>query len=224
MSASAQQNTFSLRFQRRLTELDLLRAVSNITWTADHEESALAAIAAAVLNLPGLTGFRFEPQVEAARNLLHLPIYEASKPRSSGPSASAVSAACANGQTYGQLRIFFDPNSSLKLESPVRLAKFIGQQIGLLLHRIALRREHQRHSAHLAAIERAIRRRKAIRRAAVILATQRNVSEAEATSFMVSYARRNHRTLFEISEALVFGYDSSRVPSSASKVSPFHAR
>jgi AmiR/NasT family two-component response regulator len=106
----------------------------------------------------------------------------------------------------------------------VRLAKFIGQQIGLLLHRIDLTRENQRHLTHLQTIERTIRRRKAIRHAAVIMARQRNISEREALSFMVAYARRNRRNLLEISEALIFGYHSVRFSSSPLKVSPLHAR
>lgn len=220
MSALAQQNNFFIHSQRRISELDLLRVVSTITWTSAHEESALTSIAAAALRLPGLIGLRFEP----LEHLFHLPIYESTQPHSTSPRAFALATVSANGRSYGQLRIFFDPHSSLTLESPVRLAKFIGQQLGLLLHRIALNREYQRHSAILQSIDCILRRRKVIHRAAVILAEQRNTPKAEAISFMVGYARRNRRSLLEISEALIFGYDSSRFSSSPPKVSPSHVR
>jgi hypothetical protein len=205
MSALAQQNPLFSVSVRRISEIELLRAISNITWNADCEEQGLASIAAAVLRVPGLNGFRFEP----FETFLHLPIYETSRPLSKSPSASAVSSASANGQTWGQIRIFFDPHASPALESPVRLAKFIGQQIGILLHRIALHRERAKHLSRLETLDRVIRRRKLIHRAAGILAEQRDAPEAEAISIMVRHARRNRRNLLQIAESLIFGYDTA---------------
>jgi hypothetical protein len=223
MSAVAKQNALYTLTRSRISELDLLRAISQITWTAEQEEAALPAVAGVALRLPGVTGLRFEPDGAGSPHL-RVPLYEIAKQRSGLPVAFASSPVSASGQSYGQLRLFIDPHASLPLESPVRLAKFLGQQIGLLLHRLTVRREHQRLTGHLKTIERAIRRRKAIHRAAVILAEQRNISESEAVSFMVRYARRNRRNLLDVSEALIFGFDSSRVPSSRSKASPFHVR
>jgi hypothetical protein len=188
---------------RHISEIELLRSISRVTWTAVQEESALAAVAAATLQVPGLTGFRFEP----LENLLHLPIYETSKPRLAVPSVSAVATVKANGQTYGKVRIFFDPQWHQALESPVRLAKFIGQQIGIFLHRLDLNREHEKHLSRLEAVERIIRRRKITHRAATVLSEQRNVSETEAIALMVQYARRNQKNLLQIAESLIFGYD-----------------
>ena len=72
-----------------LSELDLLRAVSRITWTAESAEEGLASLEAIVLRHPGVTGLRYEPAGG-----------EAGLGQS---SVSAVAAVAANGQTYGQI-------------------------------------------------------------------------------------------------------------------------
>jgi ANTAR domain-containing protein len=205
MSALAQQHNIFSYSQRHLSEVELLRTISNITWNADHEEEALASIATAILRVPSLSAFRFEPFA----GIPHLPIVETSRPRETRLSASAISNAAANGHSFGQVRIFFEAHSQNPAESPVRLAKFLGQQLGLLLHRLAMSRERQRHVANLDALARTTRRRKIIHRAAVVLAEQRSVSESQAISLMVNYARHNRQNLLNIAESLIFGYDST---------------
>jgi hypothetical protein len=204
MSAFAQQSIL-IRSQRPLSEVELLRSVSSQTWNATDEEDAFVAIATAILRAPGISGFRFEP----SPHLPHLPIHETSKPGGQKSWAWAVSPANANGQSWGHVRIFFDPNLAQKLESPVRLAKFVGQQIGILLHRLSLQREIVRQTAHLEALNRITRRRKIISRAAAVLAGEREVSEREAISLMVSYARENRQNLLTIAESLIFGYKNA---------------
>jgi ANTAR domain len=193
MSALAQQNKLFSVSPRRLSEPELLRAISKITWNAGSKDEGVSAVATALLRVTGLTGFRFESTDDQ--------VY----PRA---AASAVSAVSANGHTWGQIRIFFDPHATPAVESPVRLAKFVGQQIGILLHRLSLQRERDERLGRLAALDRIMRRRKVIHRAVGILAEQRSVSSAEATSLMAAYARRNRRPLLSIAESLIFGFDS----------------
>lgn len=205
MSALAQQSRFYSFTPRRISEAELLRVIGHITWTASDEEPALAAVAAAVVQMQGLVAFRFEP----FEDLPHLPIYELSTPQSSNTNASALAQVTANGRTYGQIRIFFDPHSLQLLESPVRLTRFIGQQTGILLHRLELQRERKAHISRLETIDRVIRRRKTIHRAAVVLAQQRRISESEGISLMVRYGRQNRQSLLQIAESLIFGFNSA---------------
>ncbi len=202
MSAVAQAQVFSL-YSRQISETELVRTIGHIAWTAKQEEAALTQIGAAILRVPGLVGFCFEPSGE----IPYLPIYEVMKP-SSLTRASAIGAVVANEAKFGQVRVFFDPHVRPEVESPVRAAKFVGQQLGLLFHRLYLVRERERSAARLEALERGTRRRKIIHRAAGILSQQRDVSVRDALSLIVQYARRNRRTLVDISEALIYGWDS----------------
>jgi hypothetical protein len=204
MSALALQiESFSLA-PRSVPEVELLRAISHISWNAVSEEDALKSIAAAILRAPDLTGFRVEPAEEAG----YLPLYEATKQQPKGGIAWALAPISANGKNWGRLRVFFLPQTPSSAESPVRLAKFVGQQIAILLDRLHLERQNRRELARVQALERGIRRRKAIHRASAILSGQRNVSLAEATSILVRYARRRRIRLLPIAESLILGFDA----------------
>jgi hypothetical protein len=161
------------------------------------------SISDALLRLPGFLGLRFEP-VEGVANLS---VFETCRLRLAVPGASARSPVSANGYFWGEIRIFFDPKTALPVESPVRLARFMGQQIAILLHRIALHGERKILLARVEQTRQVIRRRKLIYGASKILAQQRNISERDAISEIVRYARRNRRTLLDVSEALIFGHD-----------------
>jgi hypothetical protein len=111
------------------------------------------------------------------------------------------------GYIWGELRVFFDPNFALPVESPVRLARFMGQQIALLLHRIALNWEREILLSKVERTNQMIRRRKLIYGAVKVLARQRSITERHALSEIVRYARRNRRSLLKIAESLILGYD-----------------
>jgi hypothetical protein len=191
------------RSQRPITEVQLLRIISNITWSGQGEEASFASISDALLRLSGFVGFRFEP----AENGAGLSAFETDRPRLAVPGASARSPVSANGRVWGEIRLFFDPNASLPVESPIRLARFMGQQIALLLHRIALNNERKILLSKLEKTRQAILHRKLIHGAAKVLAQQRKISERDAISEIIRYARRNRRSLLNVSESLILGYD-----------------
>ena len=191
MSALAQYPVLYSFSTRRISEVELLRTISHIVWSSAAEQPAVDAITAATLQVPGLSALQLEE-------------LDGVKPPS---AASAVALITANSQTYGQVRLFFDPHMLQTLESPVRLARFIGQQLGILFHRLDLERERQKLNAAIEAVDRLTKRRKLIHRATGVLAEQRNVSEKEAVTLMVQYARKTRTNLFRIAESLIFGYD-----------------
>ena len=191
------------RTQRPTTEIELLRFISNIAWNGQDEQVCFQSISDALVRLPGFLGFRFEP----ADDVANLPGFETAKPRLAVPGAFAHSPVSANGYVWGELKVFFDPNVALPVESPVRLARFMGQQIALLLHRIALNWERRILQARLERTSQVIRRRKLIYGAAKVLVQSRNISERQAVSEIVHYARRNRRSLLNVAESLILGYD-----------------
>jgi hypothetical protein len=204
MSALALQfQSFTLA-PRPFSEVELLRAISHTVWNAKSEEDALKTIAAAILRVQDLTGFRVEPTDGAP----HLPLYEATIPQPNGQNAWALAPISAYGKRWGQVRIFFLPQARASSESPVRLAKFVGQQLAILLDRLEVERQNYRERARLYAFESGNRRRKAIHRAAAILAQQRGVSTLEATRILVQYARAKRKRLLPVAESLIFGFDA----------------
>jgi hypothetical protein len=108
------------------------------------------------------------------------------------------------------MRLFFDPQA-LPPDTAARLGRFLGQQIGLLFHRIQLQRKRRELLSTLEGLHRILPRRKLILGAAEVFAKQHNISQTEAISQMVEYARRNHRSLLAISEALILGFDAAVV-------------
>lgn len=186
---------------RSLTEVELLRTISKITWSGVCDQSAFLAISGALLRLPGFTGFRFEPSQE----LSHLQIFETAVPRLAVPGGHARAAVRAGGLHWGEIRLFFDPNCPLGVESPLRLAKFLGQQIAMLLERLGLELERQFYLARLHQIGCVVRRRKLIWRAAKSLSNQNKITEKQAITEMVMYARSNRRRVLDVAESVILG-------------------
>ncbi len=203
MSSLSQTRISFARSQRPTTEIEFVRFISKITWNGQDEQVCFNSISDALLRLPGFLGFRFEPS-ESVANLAG---FETSGPRLAVPGACAHSPVAANGYVWGGIRVSFDPNAALPVESPVRLARFLGQQVALLLHRIALKSEQRILLLKLEKTRQAIRHRKLIYGAAKVLAQQRGLSERDAISEIIRYARRNRRTLLNVAESLILGYD-----------------
>jgi len=191
---------------RLLSEIELLRLISQITWSGYDEALSLDSLATVLVRLPGLNGFRFEP----VAGMPHLRAYESPNLRLAISNASSRSSVSASGINWGQMRLFFDPQA-LSPDTAARLGRFLGQQIGLLFHRIQLQRKRRELLSTLEGLHRILPRRKLILGAAEVFAKQHNISQTEAISQMVEYARRNHRSLLAISEALILGFDAAVV-------------
>ena len=205
MSAAVQYRNFYVPSVRAISELELLRGIGSLTWSGSEIKRSLESLASLLLRFEGITAFRFEPQ----ESHHHLPLFERSVDAGTYATANAVAAVAANSFHFGQARIFFHPDLTQTTESPLRLVRFVGQQLAILLHRIELQHEKNRQLASQFAMNRLLRRRKLLHRAAAIFAEQREVSDKEALSLLVQYARRNRRKLLDIAEALLVGHDST---------------
>jgi hypothetical protein len=207
MSASPLLKVPFVPSARALRELELMRLIGHIAWNSTSGDQAFDSIALAIARLPGFVGFRFEP----LKAVPQLAAYEKMKPHRNASDSFARAAVTANGREWGQIRLFFDPNAPPTVESPLRLARFIGQQVGLMLNRVAVHRDHEKLVARLEQIRNITKRRKMIHSAAGMLARRRNISGAEAIRFMAGYARRNRRRLLDISESLILGCNTAMI-------------
>jgi Xaa-Pro aminopeptidase len=121
-----------------------------------------------------------------------------------GPIGSAVAEISAGGLTWGELRLHFHLHTSA-LESPLRFAKFLGQQIGLQLDRWSLQLRAGELKAQIERLQNIVDKRKALHRAKAIVANTRQISDAEALQFMRQLSETSGRGLHDVAEALIFG-------------------
>jgi hypothetical protein len=207
MSASPQLKVPFVYSARPLRELELMRLIGNTAWNSTSESQAFHSIALGIVRLTGFIGFRFEPLAAVP----HLPPYETVRSRRNATDSFARAEVTANGRAWGEIRLFLDSNAPLAVESPLRLARFIAQQVGLMLNRLAIQRDWAELATRLEQIRNIINRRKLIHNAAGVLAKRRDISGAEAISFMASYAKRTGRSLLDISQSLILGCNTAMI-------------
>jgi hypothetical protein len=205
------QSELSQSVRYPLVEAAALCLISRVTVTATDLRSGLEELAEAALRVPGLHKVQITPSVAfplLERTLETLEWYAAASPVLCGSAMAFVEA---GGRAWGRLHLYFEPRIQT-VESPLRFARFLGQQAALLLNHFAL---EDRYDAHLGEIERLKKRlntRIAVHRATGILAELRGVTDREALAFLVHYARQSHRTLASLADAVILGDTSFRKP------------
>ncbi|MBV8071831.1 MAG: ANTAR domain-containing protein [Acidobacteriaceae bacterium] len=187
------------RFEQPASESEVLRDIGRIAWSAPRIEHGLEEIASAVFRLPGM--HVLELHVET------MPVFTKAAYGACRTSGSAVEAVQANGLTWGTLRIYFDP-ALAQVETPLRFTRFVAQQIALLLDRLSLLREIEMQHRRLAHLKRRLETRKAVHRAAGVLAQARDIPDADALRIIIQEARRSRRTLLHLAQALILGFEA----------------
>jgi ANTAR domain len=190
-----------------LAEAAVLRLISRNASAADDLESALEDLAATALRIPGLHKVQITPSV-AFPPLETLEWYANTSPALCGSAMAFVEA---GGRSWGRLHLYFEPRIQ-SVESPLRFARFLGQQAALLLNRFALETQYDAQLATLQWLKKRLDTRIAVHRASGILAGLRGVSDQEALALLVQYARQNRRTLLSLANAIILGDTSFRKP------------
>jgi Xaa-Pro aminopeptidase len=117
----------------------------------------------------------------------------------------------AGGRSWGRLHLYFEPRIQT-VESPLRFARFLGQQAALLLNRFALEDQYDAQLATLDRLKDRLNTRIAVHRATGILAELRGVTDKEALALLIQYARQSRRTLLSLADAIILGDTSFRKP------------
>lgn len=182
-------------YLRTYDELAATREISRLACWANDFESALESISAVLLSVPGIWRVSIEaPHSWYFDRIGYTPV---------DPSASAVAPIEAGRGTWGNLRIHFEVRLEIGA-SPVRFAKFVGQQIASLLDRLTLRREHDSFIRQISVLRRRIETRKTLARASGLLARRDRISQGQALALIVKIARRNRRALLLMAQSLIF--------------------
>ncbi|HMF76608.1 MAG TPA: ANTAR domain-containing protein [Bryobacteraceae bacterium] len=190
-----------------LAEAASLRAISGLALTAEDLDSGLEGLAETALRVPGLHKIQITPTV-LLPPLERLEWYASTAPVLCGSATAFVEA---NGRSWGRLQLYFEPRIQT-VESPLRFARFLGQQVALLLNRFMLEAQRDTQLATLDRLRRRLDMRIAVHRATGILAELRGVTDKEALALLVRYARESRRTLASLADAIILGDTSFRKP------------
>lgn len=200
MSALASVRVPTFSSSRAVSEAELIRCIGRVTWSSKTLERAFDSLAGYFAKLPGHNGFEFRPHDVIS----HLR-YSSLNLRLVDLSSTVTAQVAASGLLWGEVSVFFDGRSLALIEDPARFVQFLGEQLGLLLHRLSLEEERGRSHSQLAHLQQVIRRRKLIYGAASLLARQTNTSQDEALRQMIRFGRQHRRRLLAIAESLILG-------------------
>jgi GAF domain-containing protein len=202
MSAPAQQHYYSPipQFQ----ELDTARAISREAARATLPALGLAAVAQRVLRIDGACAVHVcgTANFHAARELGLRDLTLASHGTHTGTRASAIAPISAGGSVWGELRIEFDI-PSFAVESPVRFAIYVAQQIANMLQRIHLLEQAGVLEDAVGRLRRAMATRKTVHRAAGILARAYQLTEQAAIALLIQQSRDSSCPVRGIAEQII---------------------
>jgi hypothetical protein len=200
------QSQLSRSAQHPLAEAAALRQISRLASVAEDLESAFEDLAATALRVPGLHKIQITPSMSLPLETVEW--YATTSPVLCGSAMAFVEA---GGRSWGRLHLYFEPRIQT-VESPLRFARFLGQQAALLLNHFALEAQCDAQIATLDRLKKRLNARIAVHRATGILAGLRGVTDQEALVLLVQYARQTRRTLVSLADAIILGDTSFRKP------------
>jgi ANTAR domain len=173
---------------RATSELDAIRQISRAVAGRNDTGEVLNLIARTLLRVSGLhkLELRGTDTMEWGRVPADLPI---------GSAVSEV----VEGIT---LRLSFDLNAEA-VESPLKLARYVAQQIRAVLAISDLKAENSKLKELVGKLESIVARRKTLHRARALICRKHRVSQAEALLLIRRYGRSQKCSLHEIASAIV---------------------
>ena len=176
-------------------ETEVYRLISRSAAKRGERRAVIAAIAAHVLKLRGVTGIALE--------LIDTPLEgERAYGDLSSPQASAVGDICYGSLQFGSVRIVFDPQA-MGLSSPVKAAHFVGQQIASVLVDLQNARRYEQLSKQRDALAARLETRKIFLRAMAFLQSEHGLSVRQARRFLLSSTRKLRKPLLSTSRTIV---------------------
>jgi hypothetical protein len=202
MSAlAATQNTLFVRAQRRMTELDASRQISRVAASATRVDDGIDAFASIALQVNGIERIELIPAAPLVKEIPEPLTFGRDNPATT--HASAIADVAAEGRTWGELRVFFELHPS-SIENPLRFARYIGQQIAMLLSRLELVMERESLKRKARIFKTLVARRKAIHRARALLVHAHKITEDAALLLLRRYTRESGRSMHAVAEAIIF--------------------
>ncbi len=183
-----------------LGELEVTHRISRVASQAADTQEALDEIAALVLRVEGIRTVQVEHR-EELRQLAPGPFVWGHKTAAVN-EGSATADVVSRGSHWGTLRIGFQLRL-IPVESPLRFARFVGEQMAAVIDRLGRVRERATLLETVEQLRNILASRKAIERAKGILADRQKITPAEAGAVLRKYSSESGNDLRRVAEAVI---------------------
>jgi len=193
------------RSLRRVSEQEAISTMGRFALAASDAASGLESLANVALRLQGLHGV--EITLQSAKDS---ETFEWHDSKGAAPRGSATGLVAANARQWGRLRIFFEPQIK-SVECPLRFARVLAQHTALMLNRLEIATRNEAVGAAKRRLEKRLETRKAVSRAAGILASMQDLSHEEALVILLQQARTSRRPLLAVARAVILGQQTGHL-------------
>jgi hypothetical protein len=185
-----------------ITQFDsrFLREVSRATAHCESATAAFLRVGEIAAATPGIVAVQVVAHLDALKTLF--PSTSFGLPIDALATAPTGYTLKAGGRCYGQLQLFTDP-SLMDPKLAAATARFLAQQMAILLSRIELDARCEQMRKSLEATQEDLRLRKALSRAVVLIAKTRGMPEESAQKLIEEQSRRTGKSVTEIAEAIL---------------------
>jgi len=204
------------RSLRRVSEQEAIIAIGRLALRAADAASGLESLAGIALRLSGLHGVEVSLHTGAGK----ADVLEWHDSKAAAPRGSATGLIAANSREWGRLRILFEPRIK-SVECPLRFARVLAQQGAVMLNRMELLARKEAAAATLRRLQERLDRRKAVSRAAGILARSKGISHEQSLLLLLHQAREARRPLLPLARTLILSEETGHLqPVSLRRLGP----
>lgn len=194
------------RSLRRVSEQEAVMTIGRVALTAPDAVSGVESLASVALRLSGLQGI--EMKLQSGDDGVEAREWHGSK--KPGPRGAATGLIAANGREWGSLRILFEPRIK-SVECPLRFARVLGQQTALMLNRLEVSVGNKLSRAAVQRLEHRLDTRKAVTRAAGILAQAKSLTHENALLLLLKQARDTKRTPLALARTTILSAETGHL-------------
>ena len=194
------------RSLRRVSEQEAITNIGRLALTAADAASGIESLASIALRLSGLHGV----EITLTSGHGNVGTMEWHDSKSPAPRGSATGLIAANSRDWGRLRILFEPHIK-SVECPLRFARVLAQHIALMLNRLEATGRYAASAAAVNRLQHRLDTRKAVSRAAGILASARNLTHQQALAILLEQARESRRPLLALARTVILGQETGHI-------------
>jgi hypothetical protein len=207
MSALAQSPNLFCALRRRINEQEAILTIGHAALNAVDAVTGLDTVANVALRLTGV----HEVQVRLHASQDQTELLEWRRSTVSSPASSrhgtATGLMVANSREWGKLSLLFEPRIQ-SVECPLRFARIMAQKAGLMLNRLELLGRHQIARAAVRRLQERLDTRKAVSRAAGILAQTNQMTYQRAVLLLLKQSREKQRSPLQLARTIILGEET----------------
>ncbi len=191
------------RSLRKITEQEAILTLGKAALTASDATLGLETLAGVALRLSGIHGVVV--RLNSVQDALE---WHAS--RTTTPGGTAMGLIAANAREWGNLRLLFEPRTK-SMECPLKFARVLAQQAALMLNRLELKENLHARTRAVRRLEQRLDARKAVSRAAGLLAKLNNLTEQHAMALLLRQAREKRSAPLAVARSIILGAETGHL-------------